>query len=222
MSLNVRSPPGKSWRTPGGLLAAIGAAVTTVSPDLVRVESELVAGALSCPACGCVLGPWGWARERTVGRGRRRRRLRPRRGRCRGCLVTHVLLPASMLGRRGDWAATVGRALELKAQGAGQRPIAAAIDVPRSTVRGWLSRFAGLAEQVRVHLWRWALWLDPGLVRLEPSGSPLGDAVTAVAAAGGAAARQLGIDCRWRFASAATAGRLLCNTSSPFPGPWMA
>ena len=136
--------------------------------------------------------------------------------------MTHVLLPATMLARRGDWAATIGRALELRAAGLGQRPIAAAVVVSRSTVRGWLARFAEVAEGVRAHLHRWALWLDPGLVRLEPSPNPFGDAVTAITAAGGAAAERLGIGCRWQFASAATAGRLLCNTTSPFPGPWMA
>ena len=126
-----------------------------------------------------------------------------------------------MLGRRGDWAELIGRALELKAAGLGQRPIAAAVGVSRSTVRGWLSRFAVVAEAVRAHLTRWALWLDPGLVRVEPSGSPFADAVAAVAAAGGAAADRLRVGCCWTFASTATGGRLLCNTSSPFPGPWM-
>ena len=132
-----------------------------------------------------------------------------------------MLLPAVMLARRGDWSATIGRALELKAAGWGQRPIAAAVGVARSTVRGWLARFAEVAERVRAHLVRWALWLDPGLVRFEPCGGGLGEAVAAVGAAGGAAADRLGIGCRWTFASAATGGRLLCNTTSPFPGPWM-
>lgn len=196
--------------------------MTTVSPDPVRVESELRAGTLVCPSCnGAALGPWGWARERPVGRGARRQRVRPRRSICRACGVTHVLLPATMLARRGDWAALIGRALELKAAGLGQRPIAAAVGVSRSTVRGWLSRFGEVAEQVRAHLARWAIWLDPGLVRLQPSGSSVADAVVAVVAAGGAAAARLGIGCRWTFASAATGGRLLCNTSSPFPRPWM-
>lgn len=126
-----------------------------------------------------------------------------------------------MLSRRGDWVATVGRALELKAAGLGQRPIATAVGASRSTVRGWLSRFADLAETVRAHLTRWAVWLDPGLVRIGPSRSPFADAVAAVVAAGGAAAVRLGIGCRWEFASAATGGRLMCNTTSPFPGPWM-
>lgn len=195
--------------------------MTTVSPDPVRVESELAVGALVCPACGGPLGPWGWARERAVGRGSGRQRVRPRRSICRVCGVTHVLLPATMLARRGDWATLIGRALELKAAGLGQRPIAAAVGVSRSTVRGWLSRFTDLAERIRAHLVRWALWLDPGLVRLEPCGSGFGDAVAAVAVAGGAAAVRLGIGSRWVFASAATGGRLLCNTTSPFPGPWM-
>jgi transposase-like protein len=194
----------------------------TVSPDPGRVESELVGGGLICPSCReGVLAPWAWARERTVGRGGRCRRVRPRRSICRGCGVTHVLLPASMLLRRADWVELIGRALELKAAGLGQRPIAARVGVSRSTVRGWLSRFGELAVGVRAHLVRWALWLDDGLVRIEPSGSDFGDALAAIAAAGGAATDRLGIGCRWQFASAATGGRLLCNTSSPFPGPWM-
>lgn len=135
--------------------------------------------------------------------------------------MTHVLLPITMLLRRGDWVVLIGRALELRVAGLGQRPIATAVGVSRSTVRGWLSRFAEVAEQVRAHLSRWALWLEVGLVRVEPSGSLIGDAVAAVAAAGEVAAVQLGIGCRWQFVSAATGGRLLCNTTLPFPGPWM-
>ncbi len=126
-----------------------------------------------------------------------------------------------MLARRGDWAATIGRALELRAAGLGQRPIATAVGACRSTVRGWLSRFVVVAETVRAHLTRWAVWLDPGLVRVEPSGSRVGDAVAAVAAAGEVAAARLGVACRWQFASAVTGGRLLANTTSPFPSPWM-
>ena len=126
-----------------------------------------------------------------------------------------------MLVRRGDWAAVIGRALEFKAAGLGQRRIAAMVGVSRSTVRGWLTRFADVGGQVRAHLVRWALWLDPGLVRLEPASSDFGDAIAAVDAAGDAAASRLGIGCRWTFASAATGGRLLCNTTSPFPAPWM-
>ena len=162
-----------SWRTKqGSSCCNRSATVTTVSPDPVRVESELAAGTLRCPGCGGPLAPWGWARPRPVGRGDQRSRVRPRRSICRG-------------------------------------------GVARSTVRGWLSRFASVAGQVRAHLVRWALWLAAGLVRIEPSGSAFGDAIVAIAVAGGAAAVRLGVGCRWEFASAATGGRSLCNTTSP-------
>ena len=78
-----------------------------------------------------------------------------------------MLLPVTMLLRRGEWAALIGRALELKAAGLGQHPIAAAVGVCRSTVRGWLSRFAAVADEIRVHLVRWALWLVPRLSSLD-------------------------------------------------------
>ena len=44
-------------------------------------------------------------------------------GRCGGCDVTHVLLPASMLAFRGDFTELIRRASELKAAPLGQRPI---------------------------------------------------------------------------------------------------
>lgn len=127
-----------------------------------------------------------------------------------------MLLPALMLARRGDWTATIGRALEFGARGWSRRRIARELGLPRSTVRGWISRLAAVAEKVRAHFTRWALWLAPGLSRIEPTGSASSDAVAAVAVA----ARAAGSGAPWSFASAATAGRLLSNTSSPFPAPW--
>lgn len=191
----------------------------TVSPDPVRVESQLADGMLVCPSCESGrLAPWGWARARTVAHGTpRARKVRPRRTRCRACKATHVLLSAVMLLRRNQWARVIGRAVELRAAGKTLRPIAAAVGVARSTVRGWLSRFAQVAERLREHFTRWAVLRHPELVRIEPTGSPLGDAVAALAAAAGRSDDCAG---RWRFASAATGGRLLCNTTSPFPSPW--
>lgn len=132
-----------------------------------------------------------------------------------------MLLPATVLLRRGDLAAVIGRALAAWAVGQGQRQIAAALGVPRSTVRAWLSRFAARAERIRAHFMRWALWLAPSLTRLEPSGSLVGDALAAMAAASQAAGGQLAGLGRWGFVSAASGGRLLCNTSAPFPAPWV-
>lgn len=188
----------------------------TVCPDPVVVESQLASGALSCP-CGGRLGPWAWARPRVIGRGDRRVRVVPRRSRCRSCGVTHVLLPTISLVRRADLVEVIGRALVLRTVGWGQRPIAALVGVPRSTLRGWLARFAARAETILGHFVRWALWADASLVGIEAAGGPVADAVAAIVASAQAA----GSASVWRFAVAATGGRLLCNTTSPFPSPWM-
>lgn len=190
----------------------------TVSPDPVRVESQLQEGELACPSCTHGrLGPWGWARPRQVGRTAQDLVwVRPRRSRCRACGVTHVLLDARMLLRRADWVELIWRALRSAAAGMGGARIARQVGVARSTVRGWLSRFAAVVERVRAHFTGWALWKDPGLSVIEPAGTPMGDAVVAVVAAAQAA----DAESSWQFVSAATGGRLLCNTSAPWPAPW--
>lgn len=189
----------------------------TVSVDPVQVESQLLVGALVCP-CEGVLGGWGHARARTVIGGDRVVRVRPRRGRCRRCGVTHVLLPAGMLVRRGHAVEVIGRVLELVAAGASVRRIARGLALARSTVRGWVDRFAARAEVIAAHFVAWVVWLA-GDLRRDTSGSPVADAVMGVVAAAEAAATVVGLDC-WQFAAAATGGRLLGNTSAPFPAPW--
>jgi hypothetical protein len=136
--------------------------------------------------------------------------------------MTQGLLPAVALLRRCDLVEVIGRALVLRAAGWAQRPIAVMLGVPRSTVRGWLERFAARAEAIRAHFVRWSVWLAADVVGVEPSGSALVDAVGAiVVAADAAAGAPVGLG-RWRFVAAATGGRLLCNTSAPFPAPWTA
>jgi Domain of unknown function (DUF6431) len=201
--------------------------VLTVGTDRDDVERRLGAGGLACPACAGVLAGWGWARERRVrGPGGMVSRVRPRRAVCQGCGRTHVLLPVTCLSRRYDEAGVIGTALELKAAGAGHRPIAVMLGRPASTVRGWLRAFNGSAERVR----RWftalaaGLAVDPPLPA--PAGSPLADAVAAVAAAAASAARFLAVGevARWRLAAAVTCGLLLApswaagviNTSWPW------
>ena len=113
--------------------------ITVVDPDAARCA--LLAGLLSCPEPGCdgVLRVWSRARARRV------RRLdgalivlRPDRARCRRCAVTQVLLPAWCVPRRGYGVEVVGAALLAAAEGAGHRRVAACIDAPAGTVRGWL------------------------------------------------------------------------------------
>lgn len=181
------------------------------------VERDLGEGLLRCPCCDGVLGPWGHAQERKLRAGGVLVWLRPRRSRCRACLVTHVLLPVVALLRRMDLAETIGRALEAKACGWGHRRIAGALGCPATTVRSWLARFASVAESIRVFFTGLALSLDPMLSRIEPAATVFADAVEAVAQAAGAAHRRFGQRPVWQFASGATAGRLLSNTSWRLP-----
>ncbi len=85
-----------------------GHPLVTVDADRLRVESRLAGGQLDCSGCAGVLAPRGWARPRRV---RGVGSLRPRRARCPGCLVTHVLLPVTVLLRRADAVEVIGAAL---------------------------------------------------------------------------------------------------------------
>ena len=182
------------------------------------VEAELVGGGLACPRCGGGLRPWGRARQRFLrcaGGGLVLRR--PRRARCRGCAVTHVLLPDLCLLRRRDEVAVIGAAIEAKAAGRGHRPIAASLGLHPSTVRGWLRCFVRGAEAIRAHFTRWAYALDPQLGPVEPGGGGVGDALEAIGLAARAFRLRLGRRPLWPLASALSGGLLLCNTSCPFP-----
>ena len=190
----------------------------TVGLDAASVENDLCAGLLGCPAttCGAVLGPWGWARERLV---RGAGRLRPRRGRCRGCRRTQVLLPASVLLRRADAVTVIGEALVAKAGGAGHRPIATLLDVPPSTVRGWLRRIAAVAEQVLAVLATAAAELGTEFTPPAVTVGPVAGVVELLGALSAAVARELGGSCSpWRLAAVLTGGRLLAPTGPELVG----
>jgi hypothetical protein len=140
------------------------------------VERRLAAGRLRCPGCPGRLAGWGHARERVIrGQGGIGWRLRPRRSRCGGCRVTHVLLPVSCLLRRADGVAVIWAALACKAAGLGYRPIAAGLGRPASTVRGWLARFASRAELVRGLFTVWLCALDADPPPLAPASSVVAD-----------------------------------------------
>lgn len=181
------------------------------------VERDLAGGRMVCPGCGGVLGPWGWARRRVLRTRAMLRWVRPRRGRCRSCGVTHVLLPTSCLGRRRDAVGVIGEALLGWHAGSGHRRIAAAIGVPATTVRGWLRRFAANAGFLAGQFTALAHRLDADLGRIAPRGSPVGDALEAIGVAGAAAVRRFGPSALWPFVAGASGGGLLSNTSSPFP-----
>ncbi len=163
--------------------------MVTVGVVAGEVERRLAAGRLRCPVCSGRLAGWGHGRERVIrGGGGVGWRLRPRRSRCGGCGVTHVLLPVSCLLRRADGVAVIWAALAGKAAGLGHRPIAAGLGRPASTVRDWLARFASRAGAVRGLFTVWLCALDADPPPLAPAGSAVGDAVAAVTAAAAAAA----------------------------------
>lgn len=185
----------------------------TVGNDAAGVERMLEEGSLGCPGCGGRLARWGHARKRTVfGPGREGRQVRPRRSRCTVCRVTHVLLPARLLLRRMDEGPVIGSALASAARGRGCRRVAAELGVPVDTVRGWLRRAAGRVGQVREVFTGVAAAVSADPVPLEPAGSPLADALVAVAAAAAAAAerwpRLLAVS-PWEIAAAVTNATLL-------------
>lgn len=193
----------------------------TVGNDAARVERMLEEGSLGCPGCGGRLARWGHARKRTVfGPGRKGREIRPRRSRCTACRVTHVLLPARLLLRRMDEAPVIGAALAAAARGQGCRRAAAEVGVPVDTVRDWLRRAGGRAGLAREVFTKVAVAVSADPVPLEPAGSPLADALVAVAAAAAAVAgrwpRLLAVS-PWEIAAAVTNATLLAPVMAAGP-----
>jgi hypothetical protein len=126
--------------------------------------------------------------------------------------VTHVLLPAWCLLRRADAAAVIGAALEAAAAGDGHRKIAGVAGRAASTVRGWLRRFAGRAEAVRVFFTVLLARTGPDPVMPAGAAGPAAAAVSAIAGAVVAVAARwplLGEVPVWVAASAASGGLLL-------------
>ena len=137
-----------------------------------------------------------------------------------------MLLPVAVLLRRADAVEVVGAAIAAKVTGLGARPIAALVDRPLGTVRGWLRRFGCRTEVVRGWFTRLlcAVAVDPLLP--EPAGSEWADAVAAIEAAAVAVVARFAVVgvTVWQVVSAASVGRLLSpgwpvgsiNTSSPW------
>jgi hypothetical protein len=186
--------------------------VVTVEADVDRVERRLAAGELRCPACSGVLAGWGRARPRELRGADGPVRLCPRRSRCTGCGVTHVLLPVTALLRRADVGAVIVAALVAKAVcRAGFRRIAAELARPAETVRGWLRRFVERAEAVRSVFTVWLRAVDADPVMPDAAGSGFADAMTAIAALRAAIGRRFVLPkvSLAETAAAVSGGRLL-------------
>jgi Domain of unknown function (DUF6431) len=118
-------------------------------PD--AASADLASGALACPSCRAGrLGAWGWGRQRAIRTGPGTSRLvRPRRGRCRSCGATHVLLPSWAAPRRADAVRVIARAAAASVlRGMGTARLGVQLGVPAATVRGWLRRLRDRAGQL--------------------------------------------------------------------------
>lgn len=122
------------------------------------------------------------------------------------------MLPVVALARRADLAEVIGAALAARAAGAGSRVVAAELGRPVDTVRGWLRRFAGKAEAVRVVFTVLLVDAGPDPVVPDAAGSLFADAVAAIVGAAVAVAARwpvLGAVSPWLAACAVSQGRLL-------------
>src|SRR5207247_3231176 len=96
------------------------------------------------------------------------------------------VLPGWCRLRRADAATVIGAALEAAAAGDGHRRIAVRLGRAASTVRGWLRRFAGRAEPVRVFFTVLLARTAPDPVMPAGAASAVAAAVSAIAGAAGA------------------------------------
>ena len=198
--------------------------VVMVWPCSLSVEEYVAAGhdvavpRPSCPGCSKLMMLWS-GYERSVRAGGRFHRLWIVRARCSPCRVSHALIPSFLLVGRLDVVETVGRALAGVTAGiVSIGAVAGVLDVPFTTVRGWVRRFT-----VRAPLW----WSGFAALAVEVGGTipkswPSAVPAAAIAAMGwahqAASARH---DARtgslWSFVSVVCGGLLVTTNTDP---PW--
>lgn len=181
----------------------------------VEAGREVVAPRPDCLSCSVPMGWWSGYWRHVRHRGLCHRLFVPR-VRCRGCRVSHVLLPAFLLAGRLDEVGTIGSVIEEVAAGeVGVRPAADRVDVPHTTARGWWRRFKRGAERLGVTFS--ALTVELGGPVVTPSRRVEGWALAAMVAAWEAAAGLPGWAAlgSWRFVSAATGAMLIAANTNP-------
>ncbi len=197
--------------------------MTIVWPCPLSVDAYAAAGRdvefprPDCPSCELPMTFWSGYRRSVREAGLCRQIFLPR-ARCRGCAVTHVLLPCFVLAGRLDVAETVGTVIAEVLDGpSGVRPPAARAEVPHTTARSWLRRFSDRAVKIAVSFA--ALAVELGGEPIRPFTDPAQHAIFAIRAAFEAATAlpgwtSIGL---WRFVSSVSGGRLLAtNTNSPY------
>ena len=147
----------------------------------------------------------------------RARRIWVRRATCRGCRVSHALLPAFVLARRLDAVEAIGAGLAWAVGGRGMRPIAAWLGVPHSTARDWRRRFRARAPTLAAGLAALAVELTGSVPAL-----PIDCEAAALVALGAVwawVAGRLGATTPgvWRLGALISGGAWLSTTTPP---PW--
>ena len=158
--------------------------------DAAAASGDLAGGMVACPSCRAGRPKrWGYGRERAVHLlDGATARLRPQRARCGSCRRS-MRLPSWFAPRRADAIEVIGTAAGMAPAGTSYGRISAGPGVPAATVRGWLRPLRSRAEAIRQDAMH-QLGFVGGLAGPPlpgPAGSPLGDALNAVAACAHAA-----------------------------------
>lgn len=142
----------------------------------------------------------------------------------RGCSITHVLLPLTVLLRRAYAVEVIGAALTARAQGSGFRPISTRLGVPAATVRGWLRIMSRRLATARVVFLGVAHRAGVDVAIPDGLGCPWRDVLAALGAATSSITARFGPRgvvgevTGWQVATACSAGRLLAPGWPPTGG----
>jgi hypothetical protein len=225
VSLYARDPSWLSWSLTHleGSGEVFAHPMAIVWPCSVSVEMYVADGRgvvvprQSCPACSSPMGFWS-GYHRSVRVDGLFHRLWICRARCAGCSVSHALIPSFLLIGRHDVVAVIGGALAGIGFGCSIGRMADRLDVPFTTVRGWVRRF-----RARAGMWLSgfaALTVEFGGVT--PTRWPMSVPAAAVAAMGwahrAAVERQPVLTPGlWGFVSVVCGGALITTNTDP---PW--
>jgi hypothetical protein len=169
----------------------------------------------ACPGCATPMSFWS-GYERSLRCGGRCLRLWVRRARCGPCRASHVLLPSFCLVGRLDVGEVIGEVVAgVVGDGGGVRPVATRVEVPHTTARDWVRRFARRAGVVAAGFAALVVELSGWAPRL-PAGAARG-ALAAIRLAFSAARARAGpvLPGLWGFAALVSGGRLLAANSDP-------
>lgn len=134
---------------------------------------------------------------------------------CKACGHSPGLLPEFCLSRRLDEVEVIGLAVVWVVGGRAVAAVAALLAVARSTVRGWIARFAVNAQSI---VYRFAgLAVEWGAGDFDLPAAAATAAVEAIGRAYEAASRRLAgnVSALWRFVSAVSGGAALVTNRSP-------